>query len=391
MKKKTGIIILAVSVVLIITAVALRPALISLFPEGCAGMKKNNKPLTKEEELQQRHEEDNKEYEETNVAHTGKNIAFEYASTGRFSRYNGGIVSVTETELAHYSKTGEKKWSMPVQISSPVLAVADKYILIFEKDGNKISVYDGEKNIFSKTLEGKIKTASVSSGGDIVVVFEREGYKGSVMVYNKSGDEVYLWNSGKYGILDADISQTRKLAVSLLNTEGTVSSKIYFFDISKSGVSSSADVENSIAFDIVFRGEILNVFADDRILGLSVKGDIKWNYEAYSKNIVKYAVAEDGAKIVVYDKNNASEVTLISSGGAEKINIQTDVLPDIVDISNDRILYNDGRTLVITSFAGDVLARYTCSRDIKQAYIIEQNNIFIVYGSSVEFLDVKGE
>ena len=75
----------------------------------------------------------------------------------------------------------------------------------------------------------------------------------------------------------------------------------------------------------------------------------------------------------------------------EKKTIKTDVLPDIVDVWDDRILYNDGRSLIMTSLSGELLARHTCSRDIKDAYIINKNNIFIVYNSSLEFLDMRGE
>ena len=102
-------------------------------------------------------------------------------------------------------------------------------------------------------------------------------------------------------------------------------------------------------------------------------------------------MTDGGTKVAVFDKDNASEVSLISSNGKEKETIKTDVLPDIVDILDERILYNDGRTLILTSLSGEVVARHTCSRDIKDAYIINKNNIFIVYNSSLEFLDMRGE
>jgi len=399
MKKKTGIIILIVSVVLIVIAFLFKPVIIPLFqkvnilPKGCQEamkMKGNQAPLTKEEEVHRQHEADNREYEETNIYHSGENIAFEHAETSRFLKYEDGIVSATETELACYSKDGQKKWSLPIQYSSPVLATGGKHILIFEKGGSKISVYNEEKLIFSKNVEGKISTGSISAGGDCVIVFEREGYKGSVLVYNKSGDEVYLWNSGKYGILDADISKSRRLAVSLINTEGVIDSKIYLFDIDKPDVDATVDIDDSIAFDIVFDEDTLNAFCDNRITGIAEKGEKKWSYSANSKEIVRYAMTDKGEKVVAFDKNNASEIILITKKGEEKTNITTNVLPDIIDIYDDRILYNEGRVMMITSTSGELKARYTCLRDIKKAFFIDKNNIFIVYASSIEFLDING-
>lgn len=343
-----------------------------------------------EEKIDKQTELDNSEYNSTNIPHTGENIALQNASSSRYARFNGGVLCASETNLSLYSENGTKKWSVPIQISSPVLKVSGNFILLFEKNGKKFSAYNGSKNIYSKTLDGTIKTASISSSGDAAIVFDRGNYKGSVCVYNKSGDEVYLWNSGKYGILDADISSSRRLAVSLLDSSQTLSSKIYFFDIDKSDIDASLTLEDSIAFDIAFDGDTLNAFSDNKIVGISSNAKVKWSYDAQNKNITKYSMTSGGTKAAVFDNNNASEITIISAGGAEKSLIPSKVLPDFVDISDNRLLYNDGRTLIFTDLSGNVLSKYTASRDIKKAYIINSDNIFIVYNSSIEFLNVNG-
>lgn len=394
MKKKVGIILLVISVILIAVAFLFRTDLVNLLPENCQNVVKvklGGSFVTGEDDIEIHKEVDNEEYEEKNISHDGKSIALEHAATGNFSHYRGGIIGVTETEIAFYNVKGEKKWAEPIQISMPVLRGDGNFVLVFEKEGKRFSVYNGEKKLFSKTIDGVIKNGTISDNGDAVIVFEKEGYKGSVLVYNKSGEEVYLWNSGKYGVLDADISKSRKLAVSLLDTEKTVSSKIYFFDMGKTDVDESVDLENSIAFDIVFNEDMLEVYTDNKIFGVSTRGKIKWDYDLKNKKLAKYAMSEGGTKAVVFDKDNASEVSLISSAGKEKKTIKTDVLPDIVDIMNERILYNDGRTLIMTSLSGELLARHTCSRDIKDAYLIDKNNVFIVYNSSLEFLSMRGE
>ncbi len=343
-----------------------------------------------ENQADQQSKKDNEEYNATNIEHTGKNIALENASSARYARFLDGILCARETTLTLYSDKGEKKWSHHIQISSPVLKIAEDYALLFEKDGKKFTVYHGSKNVYSGSVNGTIKTASISSGGDSVIVFDRDGYKGSIAVYNKSGDEVYLWNSGKYSILDADISPSRRLAASLLDPSDNLSSKIYFFDISKSDVDDSISLEDAIAFDIAFDQSILNVFTDNKVMGISSGADEKWSYDSKEKNITKYSMSPGGTKVVVFDNKNSSEITLLSAGGSQKNIITSEVLPDVADISDSRLLYNAGRTLILTNLSGEVLSKYTCSRDIKKAYIINSDNIFIVYNSSIEFLNVKG-
>lgn len=356
--------------------------------------------LKQEYEKQQREEEenadkqtelDNDEYNSKNISHTGKNIAVENASAGRYARYSGGVLCASETSLSFYSRGGEKKWSVPIQISSPVMRVSGNFILLFEKNGQKFSLYNGKKQLYSKTSDGKISTGAVSSGGDASFVVERGNYKGSVSVYNKSGKEVYLWNSGTYRVLDADMSAARRLAVALLDTDGAPSSKIYFFDISKSDKDASIDIADSLVFDIAFDGEVLNAFADNKIIGISSNAKEKWSYATEERNMMSYSMSAGGTKAVVFDNSNASEISLISGGGSQKGVIKPEVLPDFADVYDDRLLYNMGRALVLSTMSGETLSQYTCSRDIKRAYIIDSDNIFIVYNSSIEFLNVKGK
>ncbi len=342
------------------------------------------KALDKQKEI------DNAEYKSTNIEHSGKNIAFQSASSARFSRFSNGVLSACETNLTLYTPNGNVKWSYPIQISSPVLKTSGNYILLFEKNGKKFSVYNNSKNLYSHSVEGTIKTASISSSGDVSIVSDSEKYKGSVSVFNKSGDAVYLWNSGTYGITDAAVSASRRLAVSLLDAEN-LSSKIYFFDISKSDIDKSIDLENSIVFDIDFNSDTLNAFSDNKIYGISSNAKLKWTYDGTNKKVIKYSISSGGTKVVAFDNNNASEITLISATGKEKSVIKSDVLPDFTDIYNERLLYNEGRSLILTNLSGEVLAKYPCSRDIKRAYIIDTNNIFIVYNSSIEFLNLRGE
>ncbi len=334
---------------------------------------------------------DNAEYNKTIIKHTGTNIALSNAAAARYARYSNGILCATETQLSFYDTKAVKKWSEGIQISSPIMKVSGKYILLFEKSGKKFTVYNGQKPVYTSSVDGKIKTASISEKGDAVIVFNRDSYKGSVAVFNKSGEQVYLWNSGTYNIMDADISDSRRLAVALLDSSSQITSKIYFFDIDKPEAEASTDIADSLVFDIDFNGKTLNAFADNRTIGLSQNGKINWSYDTSEKNIINYAMADNGAKAIAYDNANASEITILSSGGKENNIIKSDVLPDFVDLASGRLLYNEGRTLNIANLSGTVLAKYAGSRDVKKAYIIDANNIFIVYASSIEFLNLKGE
>lgn len=345
----------------------------------------------KQDEIDQKTEADNKEHQSTNIGYSGTNIAFDDAKNARFAKYSGGILAVDETKMTFYNKNAKERWSANLQISAPVLKVGGSNILIFEKNGTKFAMYNASKKVYEKSVDGTIKTASVSAGGDVVVVYDRGNYKGSIGVYNKSGDEVYLWNSGKYSVISADISESRRLGAALLDADNGVSSKVYFFNIEKSGTDAELDLADSLVFDVDFNGDTLNAYADNAVYGISGAGKVRWTYELGEKKITRYTMSEGGTKAIALDNNNTSELGIISAAGKEKASVKIDVLPDFVDVSDNRILYNDERTVIITDMDGNIVSKYSCSRDIKKAYIIDSNNIFIAYNSSIEFLKTNAK
>lgn len=331
---------------------------------------------------------DEQEYADTNISSDGKHIALENAANGKYKRFSKGILSATDTTLTLYNQEGESEWSSKIQIASPILEVAGDDIIVYEENGKKLTVYNKNQHKYSKTVGGNIKTASISESGDVVVVFEREGYKGSVIVYNKEGQEVYLWNSGKFRIIDADISPSRRLAVTLLDTNNTLDSKIYYFDLEKSGPESTISISDTVVFDIDFDGDVLNAYCDNKLIATDTKGDIKWHYDFNKRNITRYIMTEKGEKVISFDNHNVSEITIVSRTGDEKKTIKTDILPDCLDCYEDRVLFNSGRTIIVSDPSGEVIARYTASRDIKKAYLINSKKIFIVYTTGIEFLDI---
>ncbi|MDO5480007.1 MAG: DUF5711 family protein [Clostridia bacterium] len=359
------------------------PASCSLLNENANIAGKN--PASETEEQKKR---DEKEYADTNVVNDGKHIPLENAANGKYKRFQKGILSATDTTLTLYDQDGNSEWSEKIQIASPILEVAGEHIIVYEQNGKVLTVYNKNQHKYSKTISGNIKTASISESGDVAVVFEREGYKGSVIVYNKEGQEVYLWNSGKFRIIDADISPSRRLAVTLLNTNNTLEAKIYYFDLAKSGPESTISIDDTVVFDIDFDGDVLNAYCDNKVIATDIKGDIKWNYDFGGRNITRYIMTEKGEKVISFDNHNVSEITMISRTGDEKNTIKTDILPDCLDCYDDRILFNSGRTLVVCNQSGEIVARYTASRDVKSAYLMSSKKIFIVYTTGIEFLDI---
>lgn len=323
-------------------------------------------------------------------AATNSPVALEDAAAAKYARYRGYLLCVNETAVMAFDNTSKSLWAVGIHMSDPILSVNGNYYVIAERGGTKIAAFDGKKQLFQTEADGKIKTASVSSNGDVAVVSEKELYKGAVIVINKNGDRIFAWNSGSDYVTDADIaSGSRKLAVSLLNTDNGVTSRVLIFDISKTENTAEVVIEDSVAFDVQFLSEVLNVFADDKICGVSQKGKQLWQCDYNVSKLLHYRTDNSGYKLTITDNNNVPELEVLTARGKQKTLISAEVMPDCIDIRSGMIAYNSGRDLIISTLSGKHQKVHTCPREIRDIYIIDNDNVVVVYNSGLDFIEFK--
>lgn len=314
-------------------------------------------------------------------------VAFEDASSAKYALYRGYMLCVNSTSVIAFDSRGEVLWAIGIHMSDPILSVDGNYYMVAERGGTKAALFDGKKMLYETEADGAIKTATVSSNGDIAIVSDREYYKGAVIVVNKNGDRIFSWSSGSDSIMCADIAAgSRSLGVSLLNTESGAKSRVLIFDIKSGKNTSECTLENSVVFDVDFLGEVLNVFADDKVCGISQRGKILWEADYSERKLMRSRADNSGYKLMMADNNNTTELEVLTSRGKQKSVIAVDTVPDCIDIHSGLIAYNSGRNIVLTGLSGKNKKIYSCTREIRAAHIIDADNVMVVYNSGLEFI-----
>ncbi len=315
-------------------------------------------------------------------------VALESASTYKYSQYRDYILCVNETAVIAFDKSGKNLWAVGIHMSEPILSVSGNYYMIAERGGTKVALFDGKRQVFQTEADGKIKNAKLSDNGDVVVVSDKEYYKGAVIVINKKGDKVFSWNSGTDSILDADIaSGSRRVAVTFLNTESGANSRVEVFNITNGKREASTDFSGSVVYDVNFLGEVLNVFADDKVSGMSQRGKVLWESLYTERKLLHYRAENSGYKLMLLDNNNASELEILTGRGRQKALITAEKMPDCMDIRSGRIAYNVGRDVILSGLSGRHKKIHTCPREIRDIYVMDNDHVVVVYSSGLDFID----
>lgn len=311
-------------------------------------------------------------------------LPFESASDAQYAVVDGCVIAAKSNYLAMLDKKGAELWNVTTSVVNPILAVEGEYVAVAENGGTKVCLYSGGQLVYAVDVENEILNANVSSRGDVVVVTKKDFFKGAVEVLNKQGEHVFSWSSGVYSVMCADISPSgRRIAVGFLDDKEGIKSIVQFFNIDEKESYKTVEIPGSAVFKLEFTGETLNVFANNRLIGLSVHGAIVWD-ELPDGILCAYDLDSQGNKVVVVDNNNLPVIRTYSKKGNLKDEDTTDELPDYVDIADNILLYNNTRMIYFGKLGRE--QKYAASMDVKGLRILDKKNYMIIYSNSLEFV-----
>ena len=311
-------------------------------------------------------------------------IAFSAAENTKFTDYKGSIICVNETLYQAYSPSGKLLWSQGIQMQSPILKVKGDYVLICETGAKKVSLYKGKKLVFGTKTDGDIITASLSENGDVVAVTEKESYKAQVVVFNKSGKKIFAWDSGTYDVLDAAISNNWQVALSLLDTDTGADTLISCMDVKGNTRYKTEPYKDTLFFSIDYSGEKLTAMSESKYIGISSKGKQLWEYNFEGKKPDRFTKDTSGNMLILFETQSTGALTAVSPGGKVYASVQTESMPDSIDIKSGKLAYNSGREVVITDFNGKKKRNASCDSDVKQIHILNSGELLCVYSSSIQ-------
>jgi hypothetical protein len=316
-------------------------------------------------------------------------VPFESASESDFMVYKKGIVCAKTNYLCYINSSGETEWEIATSVVDPIIKAEGDYILIAQQGGTKLCLYNGNELLYDTDTDGNILTCSVSSNGDVVVVLNRKSYKGAFSVYNNDGNEIYSWSSGSRLILSADIAaSSRRVAVSLLDTDSTVKSSILLFNINKEDSYAYADFDDTILFDVVFVDNNINAFGDNAMVGMNTSGKVLYDKRFDDVDLINYSMDKTGTKVMVFNSENIPMMNIYNSSGVLKYTITTQSQADYVDIDSYNIIYNDNRDIFLGKPNSRNISKFTASMDIKKLILLNSKSFVIVYSNSLEFVEM---
>lgn len=338
-----------------------------------------------------------KEVEESTLT----KIDIDLDSNPNIFAYDKYIAILTKNKLAQYTEDGKKVSELDTNISIPLVSKKGKYLVLAEKNGQKIYLISGENIIWENTVEGNISEVNVNSNGYVSIIIQNTTYKSVVAFYNLEGVELFrTYISANYAIC-TDISTNNKyLAIGEVDYSGTIlKSFIKIISVDKA----QEDPNNSIIYIYESdNGEVItNINYHDKENAICMfnsyvqKVGIDSNERVYDITDKDMFVDIDlNDTITIIDKQSSGlfsfeyEILLKNTNNKlESLYILDSDLPKMMTSSGDHFALDLGNEIRIISSNGWLTKKYTSNNQIKDI-VIGDSIAGVIYKNKIEIIDL---
>ncbi|MEG2381284.1 MAG: DUF5711 family protein [Oscillospiraceae bacterium] len=317
-------------------------------------------------------------------------------SGGAYSQYTYGddVLLLSNKGLTAIDRSGKKKWKVEAQLTSPLIDIDEKYILIADLDGNNYTAtYKDGKIQHEFKVQNDIISAKVNKSGNTAIATEEAGYKGMVSVFNNRGDNIYTWHSGEGYIVDVDISDnSRYLAVSQMMSDGDeVYSRIQFIDIFRGEIVSTAFCESALVANITFdKNDDVVAVSDKNVVGYTKKGKQRFDINLAGKKTTNFILGNDMMTFLTADSRGNSILEIYSTGGRLIGTYSTNGEVKNVAMCGDTIALNTMRDVLYVNSRGKLKRTLSIEHDIKTIGIFgNERDVLVIGGNKADVVRIK--
>lgn len=105
--------------------------------------------------------------------------------------YHDYVVILKNNELNLYNNSGKCVQTLKVNISSPIFETKGKYLVIAEKNQQKVYLIKDKKIIWENNVEGNISRVTVNENGYVSIIVSGTSYKSVITTIDNKGMEIF--------------------------------------------------------------------------------------------------------------------------------------------------------------------------------------------------------
>ncbi len=328
-------------------------------------------------------------------------IDLDSSFSGDIYAYDKYIVVLDKAKLITYNSTASKISELDVSVSSPRFSSNNRFLCVYEDNGDSFYLISGSNILWQKTIDGAISKISVNKNGYVSIIVSGTSYKSIVITYDSKGTELFKTYLSATLAIDTQISNDNKyLSIAEIDYSGllinsmvkTISIETAKTDASTSIVNTVTGDSNELIIGIKYQNKnILTCLYDDGIKLIDIKNNS--SSDLLKNNDFSFCDINVKGNIVYVESKSTSifsSNTIVNIMDIETNNVSTYILENgIKDLytSSEKIAVNTGSEIHFIGTNGWLIKVYNSSNEINK--IILSNSLAgIVYKNKIEIVNL---
>ncbi len=308
-------------------------------------------------------------------------------------RYGEDMLLVSNEGIRAIDDSGKDSWTVVHQMTAPMTVVKGNYIMVASMNGTGVNVYKKNKPVSQIKTENEILTAKMNKDGYVAVATTELGYKGSVTVYKRGGEEIFKWYSGAGYIGNLDIDSKGNLVVAQIMTDReAVYSRIMLIDTKNKKEAQCIAEKEGIVMKLRLNGsgKILAV-SDEGVSCYKKDGKVSFEID-FGGRVPKDCNVENDDNLVFAFDSGLNNTILESYSASGKLRGSHEANGKIraFDVCGEYIMYSTINGVTRISPKGKVKGEMSVSNDVKNLKIFsDRERVMSLGGSHAEILKIN--
>lgn len=316
--------------------------------------------------------------------------------------YDRYVALLNDNKLNIYNSSAKNVETLDVNVSNPLFTANGKYLVIAEKEKQKIYLISETKELWSNDIDGMISRVNVNENGYVSIVCSGTTYKSVIIVFDKDGNQLLKTYIPNNSVIDSVVSSDNKyLSFAEIDTSGTLIKSVVKTISIKDVINSSEPsalytyemTTNSLIVNLKYQGsKNLICMCNDGIYLLS-DGETQelMDFEEDGKNytfagidlinnIYEIEEISDGIS-----NHQSSDIKLINTGTKKTNNYSINSIAKGTSSAGDNIAINLGTEVYFINTKGWLKKKYLASEEIRNI-IVSDRLAAIIFRDKVEIL-----
>ncbi len=326
-------------------------------------------------------------------------IEIDLESNSNIFAYDKYIAVLNKNNLVEYTSEGKKIAELETNISVPLVHTNGKYMVMAEKNGQKIYLISGENIVWQNTIQGSISEVNVNENGYVSIVIKNTTSKSVIALYDLKGIELFRVHiASNYAICTSISKNNEYLAIGEIDYSGTIlKSYVKIVSVEKA----QSEPNDSIVY--IYESEngeiITNINYQDKENAICMfNGYIQKVGKDYNERL--YDITPNDVFVDINLKDSIAIIDKQSSGlfsyeyelvnksttsKSESLYILDSELPKTVNVSGTLMALNMGNEIRIVNSNGWLVKKYTSDNQIKNV-VIGDSVAGVIYKNRIEII-----